>query len=329
MWLGLVSLTDLNLIANEMPKLQTGAFVAVVDGVPDVGGLPENKPLQKLQNINGPNVQEIKPCAFRGPTGCTWLSLSKLLNITPGAFLGLDSLQNLMLSYNKLTVLQPGAFQGIEGLSSISLVGNEITDIEARTFSNMTSLGMLELTENKLTEIKNDMWSPDLRKLVLLDLDDNEISTVQDGAFISLKKLKYLNLGSNQIREIHGNMWKKLCYLRSLNLEQNKIKNVPNGGFANLRFIKRISLNNNNLTTLTSDMLDPSDFPRSYEGHPKHLVLKLGGNPLQCDNRMCWIQMAKDDGWMSWEEDSVPQCANLPDTTWQDVDLSCADVSQK
>ena len=218
-------------------------------------------------------------------------------------------------------------FRGLEKLSYLSLVGNEITDIKAGTLENMTSLGTLELTRNKLKEIRGDMWSPDLRKLVLVDLDDNQISTLHDGAFTSLTKLKYLNLGSNQIREIRGDMWRKLRYVRWVNLEQNQINAVPSDGFGNLRSIKRISLKNNNLTTLDCDVFDPKDFP-GYRRHPRKLGLKLGGNPLQCDSRMCWIKRGEDAGWIYWEEDSVPECENFPDTAWQDVDLDCVEVSE-
>ena len=92
MWQGLVSLTDLNIISNNITKVQSGAFIADMDE-PGV-----SRPLQKLKNLYlMSKIKEIEAGAFQGLNNLTWLglSLNKLTDITPGAFVGLDSLNHL------------------------------------------------------------------------------------------------------------------------------------------------------------------------------------------------------------------------------------------
>ena len=66
--------------------------------------------------------------------------------------------------------------------------------------------------------------------------------------------------------------------------------------------------------------------------HPPTLEVTLGGNPFQCDWRMCWIKQAERDEWLTYtiylQHGIRPECENFPDQDWDDIDLDC-DVAEE
>ena len=78
----------------------------------------------------------------------------------------------------------------------------------------------------------------------------------------------------------------------------------------------QVWLYNNLLTTLPSSV-----FPNL----PRPLDLTLGGNPLQCDRRLCWVKRGETEGWVRWiqfeDRPLEPSCARgIP---WADLHLDC------
>ena len=73
-------------------------------------------------------------------------------------------------------------------------------------------------------------------------------------------------------------------------------------------------MHQNKLTTLAKDTLS---IP-----HHTRLALPIWDNPLQCDNKMCWVKQGEEDGWITLTSDvhSEPDCQGIH---WDDVTITC------
>ena len=175
--------------------------------------------------------------------------------------------------------------------SHIHLQNNRISDIKPRAFIKNTNCVMLRLEFNNLTTIRWNMWDG-LGALKYLCLWENNIKTVEEKGFHNLPQLERLYLDSNKLTTITEDMWEGLQALRHLSLSQNIIELVEGGGFNNLPQLQSLDLDNNKLTSLNQDIF--------YPDHPARVELKLFGNPLKKgDQRLCWIQRGKTEGWIT------------------------------
>ena len=53
-----------------------------------------------------------------------------------------------------------------------------------------------------------------------------------------------------------------------------------------------------------------------------YLHLSLDGNPLHCDERMTWIKIGQEEGWIEFDDSySPPECENYPGVPWNNITL--------
>ncbi|XP_004066152.1 vasorin [Oryzias latipes] len=107
-----------------------------------------------------------------------------------------------------------------------------------------------------------------LVELELLDLSQNELAEIPDGAFEMLSKLKNLDLSSNQITHISKDSFSGLVQLERLYLYANNIQSIHLDAFENLEMLLELKLQGNSLTSLPH-----MDFPRL-------LLLDLSNNNI-------------------------------------------------
>jgi Leucine-rich repeat (LRR) protein len=84
-----------------------------------------------------------------------------------------------------------------------------------------------------------------LKNLEVLNLEYNEITTIDDGLFDTLINLKCLNLSSNELTIIKSNWFKCLENLKELDLHSNKIQSIDDDAFDKLIKLETLDLNNN------------------------------------------------------------------------------------
>ena len=125
-----------------------------------------------------------------------------------------------------------------------------------------------------------------------IHLQDNQISSIQPGAFINNTICTTLRLEFNKLTTIKGNTWKGLKALKYLFLGSNNIGTVEMQGFGHLPRLEGLYLENNKLTYLSQDIF--------YPNQSTNLKLILYGNPFtKGDHGLCWILKGQTEGWIT------------------------------
>ena len=161
----------------------------------------------------------------------------------------------------------------------------------------------------RLSAIPSDMPS----SVTEVHLDRNTITTIPPSANSQLKNCVLLSLSQNHLTKISQQMFSDLASLESLFLDGNKIFYIEDGAFSSLSKLTDVRLANNNLTLLPSDVFAST--------HPKHLKLSLGENPLMCNWRFMWVKKAEEEGWLTLDIQSLPECTNYQDVHWKRITL--------
>lgn len=103
----------------------------------------------------------------------------------------------------------------------------------------------------------------------LLDLQNNKITEIKEGAFKNLRDLHTLILVNNKISKISPEAFKPLVKLERLYLSKNQLKELPE---KMPRTLQELRLHENQITKLQKSM---------FSGLNRLFVIELGGNPLK------------------------------------------------
>ncbi|XP_078115588.1 podocan [Sander vitreus] len=178
----------------------------------------------------------------------------------------LYTLTELNLSYNKLTSpkLHREAFRKLRVLETLDLSGNSL---HLMPLGLPRSLQVLEIKNNHLNSIPEGamMGMENLRKLILSN-NQLKLNSAYQGAWMELSALTTLDLSGNQLSHIPSDLPESLEYLY---LQSNHISSVPASAFEGTPNIKGIFLRFNRLSV---DSVDESSL-----AHLSNLqVLDLG-----------------------------------------------------
>lgn len=180
-------------------------------------------------------------------------------SLSAGSFKPLVELRELSIEYCKIGNLSDGAFRGLK----------ELRNLTVRTHNTDWSAMTLEIAPNAFTE--------ELRLLERLDLGENNIWSLPEGALCPLYSLEILNLTRNRLREISSFKFaqnpSERCgaNLRLLDLSRNNIDRLPSGQLSGLSRLQKLYLQGNGLTHLAD---------RALEGLVALNILKLSDNRL-------------------------------------------------
>ncbi|KAM4574277.1 podocan isoform 1-T2 [Fundulus diaphanus] len=166
----------------------------------------------------------------------------------------LYTLTELNLSYNKLTNpnVHRDAFRKLRILETLDLSGNALHSVP---LGLPHSLQVLEIKNNQLSLIPDGALTG-MQKLQKLILSDNKLklNSVYQGAWMELSALTTLDLSGNQLTHIPSDLPESLEYLF---LQSNRISTVPASAFEGTPNIKGIFLRFNRLSV---DSIDESSF---------------------------------------------------------------------
>ncbi|CAL1573006.1 unnamed protein product [Knipowitschia caucasica] len=210
-----------------------------------------------LQNNS---LQVISKNAFRGLYSLKRLFLSEnlILSLSPGVFSDLHQLEWLMLDQNPLTSLSRDTFLGLQSLVFLSMVHTSLKQLPLPSFcQHMPSLDWLDLEGNQIQTLNFSILES-CSKLEVLLLMDNQINIVPENTFQSLWKLAELNLSSNRIRELPKNTFKSLAKsLLKLNISHNPLLRVHSAHFSHLTLLQSLDLEGIEIQNIQTKMFLP------------------------------------------------------------------------
>lgn len=266
----------------------------------------------------------LKKTSFNKLDSLTSLYIKNSINdIEPGTFQKLP-IGNLILEENELDDLSPQSFQ-TNGTGFIMLKRNGITELSnhmfgesntltflfieekirivpARVFRKLCNLQILDLQNNEITTIENRAFQ-DLSKLVLLNLRRNKLTTFDSTRLFSASGLVNLVLDHNKLTSLNRSTFRGLGLLRSLDLRHNLITSIASDTFYHQHFLDDLYLANNQLIKISATVLPEFLHELSVSFNnltclPENFFVKLPvldivsvvGNPWQCP---CWANIRK------------------------------------
>ena len=233
-----------------------------------------------IVELSGANITDI-PRDLRQDV--TFLDISKtsisILNLT--AAFDYPSMNRIDVMTSPITgIIIPSPSQSV-ALTNVAL--------RSGTFSTPPDLGIvlagqllyLTLSHLGITAIP-DNYFQHYSRLKSLDLTFNPIQNLSAGSLAGLRQLGHLYLGHTQVNPLPPlHIW--LPNLQRLHAPCTGITVIPSSFLESLSGIKYLDFRVNQLTLV----------PRQeYFINLQNMVyVKLGGNPLHCDFRICWIKV--------------------------------------
>ncbi|KAG1660359.1 Platelet glycoprotein V [Nymphon striatum] len=156
-------------------------------------------------------------------------------------------------SFNSLTILQ--------------IWDSKLTKVPGEAISGCTKLVNLDMS-GILTSLAYPEMSKLPASLIMLLLEDNQISTIAPNVFDNLVNLKSLFLNRNVITTIGSNVFDKLVNLEYLHLQNNLLTSIS---FSNPPKMFNLILDHNNITEVADN---------TYSTLPAHSGLELSSNDL-------------------------------------------------
>uniref|UniRef100_A0A803VV60 Slit guidance ligand 3 n=1 Tax=Ficedula albicollis TaxID=59894 RepID=A0A803VV60_FICAL len=150
---------------------------------------------------------------------------------------------------------------------------------------------------------------PNLRKI---NLSNNKIKEIREGAFEGASGVQELILTENQLESVHGRMFRGLTGLKTLMLRSNSISCVNNDTFAGLSSVRLLSLYDNHISTIT---------PGAFSTLVSLSTINLLANSFNCNCHLAWLGK-----WLRKKRivSGNPRCLKpffLKDIPIQDVDV--------
>ena len=132
-----------------------------------------------------------------------------------------------------------------------------------------------------------------------LEIQSNNLSSIEDNTFLNLNKLEALFLLNNNLKTLSSSVFCGLTSLNALHLELNHLSTLPADVFSHL----------------------PRPLILGLTFHPNDTLYNL----LKCDSQLCWLKQEELQGnitWKTWFVVSKPRCAdgtNWDSWTYQDT----------
>lgn len=162
------------------------------------------------------------------------------------------------------------SFRNLPNLKFLDLSENNIWSLPKELFCPLSTLTHLNLSSNRLQNVLELSFS-DWGKgpsapgktcndgLELLDLSDNEITSLPDNGFTSLRSLQKFYLQNNVINSMADRAFRGLVALQYLNISNNRLTALPPELFQSTRNLKEVHLFNNSINVLAPGLLEGLD----------------------------------------------------------------------
>ena len=162
----------------------------------------------------------------------------------------LAGITTLQMDNQNIATMKEGDLGGLRELTYLSLVGNTFTTLPALVFGDLVSLETLLLSGGELTSLPANVLSPLGRRLLRLDLHENELTSLPRFP----RSLTTLRLNDNNLSSLRPAAFSRMTALQSLFLSNNDLSSLPAGLFSSLTALVGLNLSGNDLTRLPSGL---------------------------------------------------------------------------
>uniref|UniRef100_A0A8C4LRD3 Slit homolog 1 protein n=1 Tax=Equus asinus asinus TaxID=83772 RepID=A0A8C4LRD3_EQUAS len=142
------------------------------------------------------------------------------------------------------------------------------------------STAELRLNNNEISILEATGMFKKLNHLKKINLSNNKVSEIEDGAFEGAASVSELHLTANQLESIRSGMFRGLDGLRTLMLRNNRISCIHNDSFTGLRNVRLLSLYDNQIATIS---------PGAFDTLQALSTLNLLANPFNCNCQLAWL----------------------------------------
>ena len=180
------------------------------------------------------------------------LSSNSINTIVDGAFAECVNLQTLNLTSNRLGNLTSKMFEGMGELLHLMLGFNDLEKLDEQDLfrEHSKKLEVLNITSNHISTLGHNTLT-DMPELKVLDLSGNMIAWHHPLHFAGLNKLEFLHLNDNQLVNLSANIFSDLDSIQMVDLSRNQIVEIENMAFQGLdRSLQTLHLSNNKITVI-------------------------------------------------------------------------------
>ncbi|XP_071490251.1 uncharacterized protein [Diadema antillarum] len=243
----------------------------------------QNQRHMQVLDLSGNHLQVLDTDAFRGAHALRTLDLSgnrlkqfsgnslsglhnlsrldmnenRLNNITQATFGNIPGLTHLTLAGNNISTIAAGSFVGLDNVDFLDLSRNAIQHLSVRTFQGMNSLMELHLANNRLRAVEPEAFKTTtfsfLSRLLLLDLQNNDLMELQRHLFRGTPSLRVLIVSKNKIDRIVPEAFSSSTRLHFLRLNDNRLETLQDGIFRHLKSLDTLDISNNSLREISDD----------------------------------------------------------------------------
>jgi len=224
---------------------------------------------------------QVGPC----PDGCVCIaaSVNCSSNSSPSATAKIHFVE-VFIAFNSHFTVKRETFQLKDSLLVLDLRQNSLSDLpfgNSGAFTDLTFLHILDLRENNISSIGPNTFDG-LQHLQHLLLSGNPVTTLYDYAFSGLAHLSHLNLSNLQLEMICRRAFAHLSNLGLLDLSHNCIVHINDVTFKDISNIKTLEMKSNHM-----HFEDYTFFPLlgdlSYMGTDDWRFCCLAASTLVCD----------------------------------------------
>lgn len=161
------------------------------------------------------------------------------------------SLQSIAITNAQVEFISYENFVGCLNLQRLNLGQNLIREIPPRTFGKMRRLQNLALNNNEITTIGDEAFI--YTSIDEIDLENNFLNNFNVQAFNDVgETLKKLYLAQNSLTEIPSRAFSGLRNLEILNLNRNRLQ-IPSDAFRGLERLLYLNIGENRLTEISGE----------------------------------------------------------------------------
>lgn len=193
-------------------------------------------------------------------------------NVTSGGKIRLkDDAFHLLLVNESIPRLCENSVEIKNELSIIQILNCSLSDIDAGALRVVPTLTLLRISSNLLTSVKRGVFNG--VRVKEIDLSNNFISVVEDGAFDNNTNLEILKINYNAIKEIGPNWFRGSPNVYKLSVIYNELTKISDGAFGHLTKNRPLKLR------LSANRISDID-AGAFNGVGDIDILRLNGNKL-------------------------------------------------